>query len=195
MWRVKSPGTRQIFKDRTNMANSKIMFTVFFFGFRGIIHKGRFTWSQTVNEGFQENIINRFLKRILQVRPVLYISENGFCFITKLKRYILLLPNFEAWKSIKTVYPPPYSPNLPSTVSVLFQRLKLALKMWQKKINISPEENFPHIFQKHYKRFNVSNEKHGYYVENNKINKSPFFKSDFFFFFIASNQNIFEPTV
>jgi hypothetical protein len=103
---------------------------IIFFDSQGIVHKEFLPEGKTVNAEFYKGVMDCLLKRIQQVCPAVFCSQDFFLLLhdNAPTHKAATVCQFLTPENVTTLYQPPYCPELPPPDYFLFPKLKMNLK-------------------------------------------------------------------
>jgi histone-lysine N-methyltransferase SETMAR len=138
---------------------------IFFFDSSDVVHKEFVPEGKTVNAEFYKGLMDRLMKRIQQFHPTAFYSQDFFLLHDNAPaRKAASVCQFLTKKKVKTLYHPPYCPDLSPPDYFLFPKLKMKLKGLHfadvaeiqeavtDELNKVQKEKFSAAFQKRYDR-------------------------------------------
>jgi len=102
---------------------------IIFFDSQGVVHKEFIPKRKTVNAEFYKGEMDRLLKHIQWVRPAAFCSRDFFLLHDNVPAHkAASVCQFLTPKNVRTIYHPPYCPDLSPPDYFLFPMLKTMLK-------------------------------------------------------------------
>jgi hypothetical protein len=102
---------------------------IIFFDSQGVVHEELVREGKTVNAEFYKGVMDRLLKRIQRVRPVVFCCRDFFLLHDNAPAHkAASVCQFLTSKNVTTLYHPSYCPDLSPPDYFVFPKLKINLK-------------------------------------------------------------------